>query len=153
MKRKKSSSPSLRDILKRLEIRGGKLTEKDIISQFGIKIHEFDGNLMPDELGFYDPVTKVAFLSDQLAKKERIKVLLHELGHQEHSTSEYQNARIRCENEADRNMIHHLVKDAIAKLDDVKDFNYLNFMEYYELTTTTAEVMVIEEYNGLVSGC
>ncbi len=126
------------------------MTEKDIIASFGIAIHYFDGDQMPDEPGFYDKVTKTAFLSDKLSDKERVKVILHEIGHKDHSPSEYQYARIRCENEADRNMIHHLVKDAVEQLDDVRNFDYLKFMEYYNLTTTVAEIMVKEEYYGMV---
>lgn len=134
-------------------IEGIILTETDIIQKFGIIVREFDGNLLPDELGFYDPVTNVAFVSDKLSQIERIKVLLHELGHKEHSISEYRNARIRCENEADRNMIHHLVVDAISQLEDAREFNYLKFMEFYNLTTTTEEIMVREEYLGLLENC
>ena len=78
------------------------MTEKEIISHFQIRIIDFDGDLMPDELGFYEKETNTAFLSSKLSKKERVKVLLHELGHKDHTLSEYQNARIRCENEADR---------------------------------------------------
>lgn len=126
------------------------MTEKDIIASFGIVIHYFDGDLMPDELGFYDKVTKTAFLSDKLSEKDKVKVLLHELGHKNHSISEYQFARIRCENEADRNMIHYLVKDTLNQLDDVRDFDYLKFMEYYELDTVTDEIMVKEEYYKLI---
>lgn len=84
------------------------------------------------------------------AKKERVKVLLHELGHKDHTRSEYQNARLRCENEADRNMIHHLVKDALESLDDPTEFDYLKFMSYYNLKTVTNEIMVKEEYKALV---
>lgn len=126
------------------------MTEQDIIASFGIVVRYFDGDLMPDELGFYDKTTRTAFLSDRLSEKEKVKVLLHELGHENHSISEYNFSRIKCENEADRNMVHHLVKDAIQQLDDVKDFNYLHFMEYYNLTTTTAEIMVKEEFYGLL---
>ena len=86
------------------------MTEKEIISHFQIRIMDFDGDLMPDELGFYEKETNTAFLSSKLNKNERVKVLLHELGHKDHTRSEYQNARLRCENEADRNMIHHLVR-------------------------------------------
>ncbi|MGT2969072.1 ImmA/IrrE family metallo-endopeptidase [Streptococcus azizii] len=126
------------------------MTEQDIIASFGIVVRYFDGDLMPDELGFYDKTTRTAFLSDRLSEKEKVKVLLHELGHENHSISEYHFARIKCENEADRNMVHHLVKDAIQQLDDIKDFNYLHFMEYYNLTTTTAEIMVKEEFYGIL---
>ena len=126
------------------------VTEKEIISHFQIRIIDFDGDLMPDELGFYEKETNTAFLSNKLSKKERVKVLLHELGHKDHTRSEYQNARLRCENEADRNMIHHLVKDALESLDDPTEFDYLKFMSYYNLKTMTNEIMVKEEYQTLV---
>ena len=126
------------------------VTEKEIISHFQIRIIDFDGDLMPDELGFYEKETNTAFLSSKLSKKERVKVLLHELGHKDHTRSEYQNARLRCENEADRNMIHHLVKDAIESLDDPTEFDYLKFMSYYDLKTMTNEIMVKEEYQILI---
>ena len=127
------------------------VTEKEIISHFQIRIIDFDGDLMPDELGFYEKETSTAFLSSKLSKKERVKVLLHELGHKDHTRSEYQNARLRCENEADRNMIHHLVKDALESLDDPTEFDYLKFMSYYNLKTMTNEIMVKEEYLALVN--
>ena len=126
------------------------VTEKEIISHFQIRIMDFDGDLMPDELGFYEKETNTAFLSNKLSKKERVKVLLHELGHKDHTRSEYQNARLRCENEADRNMIHHLVKDALESLDDPTEFDYLKFMSYYNLKTMTNEVMIKEEYKSLI---
>ena len=49
-------------------------------------------------------------------------------------------------------MIHHLVKDAVSSLEDVHEFNYLNFMKYHNLKTVTDEIMVMEEYYGLVAG-
>ena len=127
------------------------VTEKEIISYFQVRIVDFDGELIPDELGFYEKETNTAFLSNNLSKKERVKVLLHELGHKDHTRSEYQNARLRCENEADRNMIHHLVKDALESLDDPTEFDYLKFMSYYNLKTMTNEIMVKEEYLALVN--
>lgn len=126
------------------------MTEKEIISHFQVRIVDFDGELIPDELGFYEKETNTAFLSNKLSKKERVKVLLHELGHKDHTRSEYQNACLRCENEADRNMIHHLVKDALESLDDPTEFDYLKFMSYYNLKTITNEIMVKEEYQTLI---
>ena len=126
------------------------MTEKEIISHFQIRIIDFDGDLMPDELGFYEKETSTAFLSSKLDKKERVKVLLHELGHKDHTRSEYQNARLRCENEANRMMIHYLLKDALRSLEDPKDFDFLKFMSYYDLKSVTEEIMVKEEYRSLV---
>ncbi|MHB9781540.1 ImmA/IrrE family metallo-endopeptidase [Streptococcus sp. 10F2] len=126
------------------------LTEKDAISQFRITIRVFNGDLMADELRFYDPETNIAFLTDNLSRKERLKILLHELGHTQHTSTEYKNARIRCENEADRCIIHHLVKDAVFQLDDAKDFNYLKFMGFYNFKTMTEEIMVKDEYQNII---
>lgn len=47
-------------------------------------------------------------------------------------------------------MIHHLLEDALTQLDTPSDFNYLQFMERYNLKTTTDEVMVKEEYLALL---
>ena len=126
------------------------MTEKEIISHFQVRIIDFDGDLMPDELGFYEKETNTAFLSSKLNKKERVKVLLHELGHKDHTRSEYQNARLRCENEADRMMIHYLLEDALRLLEDPKDFDFIKFMSYYDLKSVTEEIMVKEEYRSLV---
>lgn len=126
------------------------MTEKEIISHFQIRIVDFDGDLMPDELGFYEKETRTAFLSSKLDKKARVKVLLHELGHKDHTRSEYQNARLRCENEADRMMIHYLLEDALRLLEDPKDFDFIKFMSYYDLKSVTEEIMVKEEYRSLV---
>ena len=126
------------------------MTEQEILKGYDITVHTFNGDLLPDEVGFYDPKTRTAFISDKLNKKERMKVLLHELGHLDHTTAEYNNARVRCENEANRNMIHHLLKGALSQLENKADFNYMKFMEYYQLTTVTDEIMIKEEYKALI---
>ncbi|MBZ4292116.1 ImmA/IrrE family metallo-endopeptidase, partial [Streptococcus pneumoniae] len=64
-------------------------------------------------------------MDHNLAPEQQIQVALHELGHKDHTRSEYQNARLRCENEAERNMIHLLVTDAIESLVDPTEFVYL----------------------------
>lgn len=91
------------------------------------------------------------FVSKGLPPDKQKQVILHELGHIDHTEREYQNALVRCENEANRNMIHHLLEDALDSMENPKDFNYLDFMEYYNLKTTTDEVMVKEEYQALIS--
>ena len=126
------------------------MTEQEILKGYDITVHTFNGDLLPDEVGFYDPKTRTAFISDKLNKRERMKVLLLELGHLDHTTAEYNNARVRCENEANRNMIHHLLKDALSQLENKADFNYMKFMEYYQLTTVTDEIMIKEEYKALI---
>lgn len=46
-------------------------------------------------------------------------------------------------------MIHYLVKDELTLVDDVREFNYVRFMEKYDLKTTVNETMVIGEYTNL----
>ena len=48
-------------------------------------------------------------------------------------------------------MIHHLLEDALEQLENPSDFNYLDFMKFYNLKTTTDEVMVMEEYQALLN--
>lgn len=122
---------------------------EDICQKYGIKIEYFDKDLW-NRNGIYIEEIKVVFVSKDLAPEKQKQVILHELGHINHTEREYQNALIRCENEANRNMIHHLLEDALTQLDTPSDFNYLQFMERYNLKTTTDEVMVKEEYLALL---
>ncbi len=46
-------------------------------------------------------------------------------------------------------MIHYLVKEELTLVDDVREFNYVPFMEKYDLKTTVNETIVIEEYTNL----
>lgn len=122
---------------------------EDICKKYGIKIEYFDKELW-NRNGIYIDEIKVVFVSKDLAPDKQKQVILHELGHINHTESEYKNAKIKCENEADRNMIHHLLEDALDQLENPSDFNYLQFMEKYNLKTTTDEVMVKEEYLALL---
>ena len=47
-------------------------------------------------------------------------------------------------------MINHIVKDALDILEDTREFDYIQFMSYYNLRTITNEIMVQEEYLALV---
>ena len=123
---------------------------EDICKKYGVKIEYFDKDLW-DRNGIYVDEIKVVFVSKNLTPEKQKQVILHELGHVDHTEAEYRNAKIKCENEADRNMIHHLLEDALGELDDPQDFDYLKFMEYYNLKTTTDEVMVMEEYKALLN--
>lgn len=122
---------------------------EDICQKYGIKIEYFDKNLW-NRNGIYIDEIKVVFVSKDLAPEKQKQVILHELGHINHTEREYKNELIRCENEANRNMIHHLLADALAGLESPEDFNYLKFMEFYNLKSVTDEVMVMEEYQSLL---
>ena len=126
------------------------MTVRELCAQEGVNLCYFDGTGWHSP-GFFNPTLKLLAIDINLSEQDQKQVALHELGHKEHTCSEYQNARLRCENEADRNMIHHLLVDALAELDDPSDFNYLKFMEYYNLKTIADEVMVKEEYKSLIN--
>lgn len=122
---------------------------EDICKKYGVKIEYFDNDLW-NRNGIYIDEIKVVFVSKNLAPEKQKQVILHELGHIDHTEAEYRNAKIKCENEADRNMIHHLLVDALDQLENPSEFNYLDFMKFYNLKTTTDEVMVMEEYQALL---
>ena len=112
-------------------------------------IEYFDKDLW-NRNGIYIDEIKVVFVSKDLAPEKQKQVILHELGQIDHTEQEYKNAKIKCENESDRNMIHHLLVDALDQLENPSEFNYLDFMKCYNLKTTTEEVMVKEEYQSLL---
>ena len=125
------------------------MTEKEFASNLGIKIEVFEDVLFPDE-AFYIPALRTMFLSDAIPEDKRVQVALHEIGHRNHSPDIYENFREKCELEANRNMIHHLMKAELDIAEDTSTFNYLAFMEKYNLKTIADEVMVKEEYLALV---
>jgi phage protein len=122
---------------------------EDICKKYGVKIEYFDKDLW-NRNGIYIDEIKVVFVSKDLAPEKQKQVILHELRHIFHTEQVYKNVKIKCENEADRNMIHHLLVDALDKLENPSKFNYLDFMKFYNLKTTTEEVMVKEEYQALI---
>lgn len=75
---------------------------------------------------------------------------MHELGHKYHTKTQYELNRELCELQADRTMIHHLLEEELKTMDDVSEFNYIHFMERYNLKTIANESMVIEEYKVFV---
>lgn len=121
----------------------------EICAKYGVRVEYFDKDLW-NRNGIYIDEIKVVFVSKDLSPDKQKQVILHELGHIVHTEREYQNALIRCENEANRNMIHHLLEDALDGLESPEDFNYLKFMEFYNLKSVTDEIMVKEEYQSLL---
>jgi gp3 len=123
---------------------------EEICKKYGVKVEYFDKDLW-NRNGIYIDEIKVVFVSKDLSPDKQKQVILHELGHIGQTEKEYQNALIRCENEANRNMIHHLLVDAIGELDNPKEFDYLKFMKYYNLKTIADETMVKEEYLSIIN--
>jgi hypothetical protein len=126
------------------------MTEKEFSQNLGIDIEIFEDGLFPDE-AFYIPALKTMFLSDAISDEKRVQVALHEIGHRNHAPDTYRLFREKCELEANRNMIHHLMKAELDIAEDTTTFNYLVFMEKYNLKTIADETMVKEEYLALLN--
>nr|DAY05725.1 MAG TPA: IrrE protein [Caudoviricetes sp.] len=126
------------------------MTEKEFSQNLGIDIEIFEDGLFPDE-AFYIPAIKTMFLSDAISDEKRVQVALHEIGHRNHAPDTYKLFREKCELEANRNMIHHLMKAELDIAEDTTTFNYLVFMEKYNLKTIADETMVKEEYLALLN--
>ncbi|MDU3178759.1 ImmA/IrrE family metallo-endopeptidase [Streptococcus vestibularis] len=116
------------------------MPEKELLEQFNVSLCEFDSSQWSRD-GFLDPVNRVVYINKDLAPEIRLKVLLHELGHLEHNSKHYERLREKYEAQANRNMIHELLKN-----ENLDDFNYLHFMEKYNLTTICDETFVKNEY-------
>ena len=116
------------------------MPEKELLEQFNVSLCEFDSSQWPRD-GFLDPVNRVVYINRDLPVERRLKVLLHELGHLEHDPKHYERLREKFEAQANRTMIHELLKN-----ENLDDFNYLHFMEKYNLTTICDETFVKNEY-------
>ncbi|HEL2491135.1 TPA: ImmA/IrrE family metallo-endopeptidase [Streptococcus suis] len=127
------------------------MTEKELFEEFGVKIEIYENQLFEDE-AFYIPELLTMFLSDAIPETKRVQVTLHELSHKGHMPHIYRMFHEKCELEANRNMIHHLLKEELEIAEDRTQFNYLVFMEKYKLKTIADEAMIKEEYYNLVSG-
>lgn len=116
------------------------MTEKELLEQFNISICEFDSSQWSRN-GFIDPINRVVYINGDLDQDTRLKVILHELGHLEQNSKDYERMREKFEVQANRSMIHELLKN-----ENLDDFNYLHFMEKYNLTTICDETFVKNEY-------
>lgn len=116
------------------------MTESELLEQFNVSLCEFSSNEWSRN-GFIDPINRVVYINEDLDPEIRLKVILHELGHLEHDPKHYERLREKNEVQANRSMIHELLKN-----ENLDDFNYLRFMEKYNLTTICDETFVKNEY-------
>lgn len=126
------------------------MTEKELCSNLGIHFFIFEDELYEDE-AFYIPGIRTMFLSDAITEEDRVKTILHELGHRNHLPHLYTIFREKYELQANRNMIHYLMKAELDECEDKEQFNYLDFMEKYKLKTIADEAMVIKEFYELAN--
>lgn len=85
------------------------MPEKELLEQFNVSLCEFDSSQWSRD-GFLDPVNRVVYINRDLPAEIRLKVILHELGHLEHDPKHYERLREKYETQANRNMIHELLK-------------------------------------------
>ncbi|MFX3907397.1 ImmA/IrrE family metallo-endopeptidase [Streptococcus suis] len=126
------------------------MTPESVCAERGIDLVYFDGR-DTDNKGIYNKKHNLIAVDTYLDEIEKKKTIYHEIGHQSHDPSQYDRRREQYELQADRNMIHYLVKEELATIDDVSEFNYIRFMEKYnKLKTIANETMVREEFLNLV---
>lgn len=116
------------------------MTESELLEQFNVSICEFSSSQWSRN-GFIDTINRVVYINKDLAPEIRLKVILHELGHLEHNSKDYERLREKYEVQANRIMIHELLKN-----ENLDDFNYVSFMEKYNLTTICDETFVKNEF-------
>ena len=128
------------------------MTINEIVKQYNIKLCEYPPNLW-DRAGFYYAPLRTVYINSALSEKEKNKVIYHELGHLNHDASQYERRRELFEIQANREMIRSILKEELSACDkdDVKNFNYVRFMEKYDLITTLDEELVKEEFLKLIS--
>ena len=123
------------------------MTEKELLEQFNISICEFDSSQWSRN-GFIDPINRVIYINGDLAPEIRLKVILHELGHLEQNSKDYERLREKYEAQANRNMIHELLVDYL-KSTDIYDFNWVRFAAQYDISTTWGEAMIQDEFRKI----
>ncbi len=126
------------------------MTPETVCQEKGIDLVYFDGRgtNTPEMFNKKHNVIAIDTYLDGIYKH---KVIYHELGHREHTASYYKLNKEKAELQADRCMIHHLLKEELSYWDNMEDFNYIQFMEKYELTSIADEVMIKEELEFLIS--
>nr|DAU15980.1 MAG TPA: IrrE protein [Caudoviricetes sp.] len=98
------------------------MTESELLEQFAVSLCEFSSNEWSRN-GFIDPINRVVYINGDLPPETRLKVILHELGHLEHNSKDYERLREKYEAQANRDMIRGLLEN-----ESLDDFNmvYLN---------------------------
>lgn len=127
-----------------------------IIDQLGVEIKEHP---CLDADGHYFPAINAIILNANLVGIKRNLVLLHELGHAclHHNNRELYNLtasmHYKMETEADLFMINRIIEHRFNDSDfDPDSFNYMNFLESYELDLNYEPVVkqIVEEYYNQV---
>lgn len=121
--------------------------EKELLERFNVSICEFSSSQWSRN-GFLDPINRVVYINKDLPAEIRLKVVLHEIGHLEHNSKDYERLREKYEAQANRNMIHELLVDYL-KSTDIYDFNWVRFAAQYDISTTWGEAMIQDEFRKI----
>lgn len=112
---------------------------KRIASELGVDILENDSL---DADGHYIAKYNLIVIKSSLSEKEKLKIILHELGHaSKHHDNHYLynltfSLHSKMEYEATCFMIEHLLDSYLAKADlEPQDINYMKFIEDNNLNT------------------
>lgn len=122
---------------------------EELTESHGVCLAYFDNDLWPRP-GIYIDKIQVIFVNKSLSEDAKRRVVYHELGHLDHDSSQYKRRHEQFELQANKTMIRYLMEDAVSQLDDIRDFNYVQFMKLNDLHTVADEVMVVDEYYRLV---
>ncbi|RGC38167.1 ImmA/IrrE family metallo-endopeptidase [Streptococcus gallolyticus] len=127
------------------------MSAESTCAQQGVELYYFDGRGSTIK-GTYNKPDNLIIVDSYLDDIEKKKVIYHELGHKDHNPANYDRCREQYEAQADRNMIYHLLKEELSYWDedDLENFNYINFLQKYNLKTTVNETMVKEEFLNLI---
>lgn len=120
---------------------------KSIREFYEIENHKQAFSLLLDSLANNAPLTVGLVQDFHALLTDRLQ---YDRGKLEHNGSIYRHSAMRCENEANRHMIHKLLEEELASSDDHQSFNFLHFMQKHKLKTVTDELMVIDEYFELI---
>lgn len=123
------------------------MIENELLERFNVSICEFSSHEWPRN-GFIDPINRVVYINKDLPTEIRLKVILHELGHLEHNSKDYERLREKYEAQANRNMIHELLVDYL-KSTEIYDFNWVRFAAQYDISTTWGEAMIQDEFRKI----
>ena len=123
------------------------MTESELLEQFNVSLCEFDSSQWSRD-GFLDPVNRVVYINRDLAPEIRLKVILHESGHLEQNSKDYERMREKFEVQANRSMIHELLVDYL-KSTDIYDFNWVRFAAQYDISTTWGEAIIQDEFRKI----
>ena len=117
----------------------------ELVDSYGVSLAYFDNDLWARP-GIYIDEIKVIFVNKALSRDAKKRVIYHELGHVEHDSNQYDRRHEQFKLQANRHMIKLLMAEELADIDDIEQFNYVNFMQKHHLTTVADEIAVIDEY-------